>query len=160
MTVNIYGIDLAEDLNYCGIIVGAVDSNSVHLAGIRKFNKVRYPQIRMILRNDLFPKLPPTKVVTDYTNNRDFSQEVEAEMNPLFLNPNTPYYNKWKFIKPYIFSPASKLALFQNMRKFLEHGGTPPRERESFVRAGTREWRAKRRAQTTWGRTPRPLPPY
>ena len=117
-----YGIDLAQTLNYCAIIVGACDYNTVHLAAIRKVKDLMYPNIRKILVKELFPQMPPTFAVVDYTSEKAFSEELETELNPLFRNMNTPYYGKWQYVQPFIFSQGSKLGLWQNTRRFLENG--------------------------------------
>jgi hypothetical protein len=117
-----YGIDLAENLNYCAIIVGAIDFHSVHLQSLRKFQNLRYPQLEAFLVNDMFSKYPPSTITVDYTSEKSFSETLEARMNPLFLNPHSAGYQKWRYVRPYVFSQASKLNLMQNLRLFIHHG--------------------------------------
>lgn len=117
-----YGIDLAEKLNYCGIIVGAIDFNSVHLAAIRKFKNILYPNIRKMLFEDMFKTMPPRFLVVDYTSEKPFSEELETELNPLFINPNTPYYQKWQYVQPFTFNESTKLSMWQNVSRFQQNG--------------------------------------
>lgn len=122
-----YGIDLAESLNYCAIIVTHV-TDRVRLKTIRKLggpdNPISYPIVQAMLQRDLFAKYPPAPglVAIDYTNEKSVSEAVEAWLNPQFIQPASSDYRKWYWVDPVVFSDVYKLAAKQNSRRFMETG--------------------------------------
>jgi len=116
----VYGIDLAQTLNFAGIIVLDVSNTKVRIKTARKYQHVIYPQIKAILHKDLFPRFPPSAILVDYTSEKSFSEELEASLNPSFNIPNSDFYLKWKYVKPVIFSQASKLEMKQNSKNFMQ----------------------------------------
>lgn len=121
-----YGIDLAQTLNYCGIVIIRIDKN-IQIQTLRKFNKVLYPNIKKLLIHELFPRFPPTYVATDYSNEKAFSEELEAMINPTFTLEGHREYKKWNTVLPIRFTMESKLAMKQNSRYILENKlFTPP----------------------------------
>lgn len=115
----VFGLDLAQTLNYCSIAVLDVDAR-IKIATLRNLKNKRYPEIINILFDDLFPRYPPEKIVVDYTNERSVSETIEARLNPSFLSEGTSSYRQWEFVIPYNFTVESKLALKQNARELLE----------------------------------------
>jgi len=119
LTLYIYGIDLAQALNYTGIVVTKIEDGKIRFAGIRKYNNKTYPEIEEILF-DLFARFTPKRVVVDYTNERSFTDTIEAKLHPSFMNPNSSDYKRWKTVTPVIFSQEMKLELKQNAREIFE----------------------------------------
>ena len=115
-----YGIDLAHSLNYCGIIVTRIDKD-VRLVTIRKMKGVSYPEIAELLFDDLFKRYPPRYICTDFTNEKSFSETMEARLNPPFIQPKSKGFYSWKIVEPVVFTMDSKLALKQNAREMLEN---------------------------------------
>jgi len=115
-----YGIDLAHTLNYCGIIVTRIDKD-VRLVTIRKMKGVSYPEIAELLFDDLFKRYPPRYICTDFTNEKAFSETMEARLNPPFIQPRAKGFYSWKIVEPVVFTMDSKLALKQNAREMLEN---------------------------------------
>jgi len=115
-----YGIDLAHSLNYCGIIVTRIDKD-VRLVTIRKMKGVSYPEIAELLFDDLFKRYPPSFICTDFTNEKSFSETMEARLNPPFIQPKSKGFYSWKIVEPVVFTMDSKLALKQNAREMLEN---------------------------------------
>ena len=115
-----YGIDLAHSLNYCGIIVTRIDKD-VRLVTIRKMKGVSYPEIAELLFDDLFKRYPPRFICTDFTNEKSFSETMEARLNPPFIQPKSKGFYSWKIVEPVVFTMDSKLALKQNAREMLEN---------------------------------------
>ena len=115
-----YGIDLAHSLNYCGIIVTRIDKD-VRLVTIRKMKGVSYPEIAELLFDDLFKRYPPSFICTDFTNEKAFSETMEARLNPPFIQPKSKGFYSWKIVEPVVFTMDSKLALKQNAREMLEN---------------------------------------
>ncbi len=115
-----YGIDLAHSLNYCGIIVTRIDKD-VRLVTIRKMKGVSYPEIAELLFDDLFKRYPPSYICTDFTNEKAFSETMEARLNPPFIQPKSKGFYSWKIVEPVVFTMDSKLALKQNAREMLEN---------------------------------------
>jgi len=114
-----YGIDLAQSLNYCGIVVTEI-TDKIRLVTLRKFQNISYPEITRILFNDLFKRFPPTYICIDYTNEKSFSETLEEKLNPQFTVPNSTSFTKWKIVDPVIFTQSQKLAMKQNARELLE----------------------------------------
>lgn len=119
MTRYIYGIDLAQRLNYCGIIVTTVDER-IKIKTIRKLQNLTYPEIISNVLGDLFRRFPPTFICVDYTNEKSFSETIEAHLNPSFLTPNSSGYQQWEHVEPVVFTTDMKLRLKQNARELLE----------------------------------------
>ena len=117
LTIYGYGIDLAQSLNYCGIIVTKIE-DKIRLVTLRKFQNIKYPEITRILFNDLFKRFPPTYICIDYTNERSFSETLEEKLNPQFTIPNS--FTQWKIVDPVVFTQSQKLAMKQNARELLE----------------------------------------
>lgn len=115
-----YAVDLAENLNYCAITVLEI-SRYADLVDIRKFKNVRYPQIRSLLMDDMFPRMPPLYIATDYTSEKSFSEELEAKMNSSFMVQGSSYYNKFKYVEPYVFTAEFKMLMKQNARSMMEN---------------------------------------
>ncbi len=115
-----YGIDLAHSLNYCGIIVTRIEKD-VRLVTIRKMKGVSYPEIAELLFDDLFKRYPPHFICTDFTNEKSFSETMEARLNPPFIQPRAKGFYSWKIVEPVVFTMDSKLALKQNAREMLEN---------------------------------------
>ena len=115
-----YGIDLAHTLNYCGIIVTRIEKD-VRLVTIRKMKGISYPEIAELLFDDLFKRYPPRFIGTDFTNEKAFSETMEARLNPPFIQPSAKGFYSWKIVEPVVFTMDSKLALKQNAREMLEN---------------------------------------
>jgi hypothetical protein len=116
----IYGIDPAQSLNYTGIVVTQIENKKVYITTLRKFQKLTYPELEEILLNDLFKRFPPRLVVVDYTNEKAFSETMEAKLNPSFMNQNSLDYKRWKTVKPVVFTQETKLMLKQNAKEMFE----------------------------------------
>lgn len=113
----IYGIDLAQMLNYCAIVVLEIKEN-VRIKTIRKLKNLTYPEIIEILFNDLFERFPPDLICVDYTNEKSVAETIEARLHPSFNSRYSP--GQWKYIRPIVFSQEVKLQLKQNARELLE----------------------------------------
>lgn len=118
--IYVYGIDLAQSLNYTGIIVTKVSDKKIKIVAIRKYKDMTYPELEKILFDDLFRKFSPKCVVVDYTNERSFAETIESRLNPSFMNPNSSDYRRWKTVQPVIFSQDIKLELKQTAREMME----------------------------------------
>jgi len=116
----VYGIDLAQSLNYTAIIVTEVSKKKIKIVTIRKYKDLHYPEIQKILFDDLFVRFPPKRVVVDYTNEKSFSGTIEARFHPSFTNSNSSGYQQWKMVMPITFTQDTKLALKQNARQIFE----------------------------------------
>lgn len=112
-----YGIDLAQTLNYCGIVIVEIKEN-VKIKTIRKLQKLTYPEIVDILFNDLFTRFPPDYICVDYTNEKSVAETIEARLHPSFHSRWSP--GQWKYVRPIVFSQETKLQLKQNARELLE----------------------------------------
>lgn len=121
MTIYVYGIDLAQSLNYTAIIITKVENKKITIVRIKKYNKMTYPELEEILFK-FFEKYKPTRVVVDYTNERSFAETIEAKLHPSFMNSNSSDYKKWKTVMPVVFSQEMKLELKQNAREIMEKG--------------------------------------
>lgn len=119
-----YGIDLAENLNFCSIIIGKPEKDEVRLAYLANFNKVSYPQIEGFVLDKLIPTFPPFRggIHTDYTNEKSFSEFLETHLNPAWSNPNSSNYKKWTWVDPVIMNDVENLALYQNAYQMMEDG--------------------------------------
>lgn len=67
-------------------------------------------------------KFTPTKIYTDYTSEKSFSEWLETHLHPAFANRTSSQYKKWKYIEPIIFSQPVKLNMKQNARQMMEEG--------------------------------------
>lgn len=114
-----WGIDLAEALNYCGIVIGAV-SNVVRIPDLWKFHHIMYPTIKQLCTDTIAKKYPPTIISVDYSNNESFSEELEGHFNPAFLAVGSKWYGQWKMVNPIKFNMHTKLDMKQNSRKMHE----------------------------------------
>ena len=114
-----YGIDPAQSLNYCGIVVTSVDDD-IRLVTIRKLKNVKYPEIERLLFHDLFVRFPPDFICIDYTNEKSLSESIEAHFNNEFLDTYSSSYHKWQYVQPVIFNQEMKLRLKQNARQLFE----------------------------------------
>lgn len=119
MSRYVWGIDLAESLNYCAIIVGDV-TDKIRIVDILKFNKILYPSVQALCTGELYRKFPPLKIAVDYSNNQSFSEYLEGKINPAFLAFNTIHYGKWRTVIPVKFSQQSKLDMKQTSRQLHE----------------------------------------
>ena len=114
-----YGIDLAQSLNYCGIVVTSIEEQ-IRLVTIKKIKNSTYPELSNLLIDDLFKRFPPSYVCVDYTNEKSFSETLEAHLNNGFLDQSSSSYKKWQCVEPVVFTQASKLQLKQNARELFE----------------------------------------
>ena len=112
---------MAEDLNFCGIVIGNV-SDKVRFSNLRKFNHILYPNIQSLCTGELARLYPPTRVAVDYSNNQAFAEYLEAQWHPSFTSMGSEHYGKWKTILPVKFSFESKLDMKQNSRQIHESG--------------------------------------
>ncbi len=117
----IWGIDLAETLNFCGIVIGIV-TDRVSYANLRKFQNIMYPNIQSLCTGELARKYPPTKIAVDSSNNQAFAEYLEGHMNPSFLSVGSTWYGKYKTVIPVQFTFQSKLDMKQNSRQLHESG--------------------------------------
>ena len=115
-----YGIDPAQSLNYCGIVVTKIEDD-IRLVTIRKLRNIMYPELARLLFDDLFKRFPPAYICMDYTNEKSLSETIEAKSNPSFLSPTSSEYHKWRLVEPITFSQDTKLALKQNARELFEN---------------------------------------
>lgn len=115
----IYGIDLGQSLNYSAVVVTKVEKK-IRLAGIRKYKKLTYPELQEILFNDLFERFAPECICVDYTNERSFSETMEAKFNSLFMDQYSSGYQRWTKVQPIVFTQDIKLAMKQNAREIFE----------------------------------------
>jgi len=120
LTYYIYGIDLAQTLNYTAIIVTKVSKKKIRIVTIRKFKNVLYPEIQKILFDDLFVRFPPKRVVVDYTNEKAVAGAIESHFNSSFIKSNSSGYQQWKKVMPITFTQDAKLAMKQNARQIFE----------------------------------------
>ncbi len=116
----IYGIDLAQSLNYTAIIVTSIDKNKARIAAIRKYKDLTYPQVQEILFNDLFKRCVPDCIVVDYTNERSFAETMESKFNSSFMDSSSSGYRNWRMVQPVTFNQAVKLEMKQNAREIFE----------------------------------------
>lgn len=116
----IYGLDPAQALNFTGIVVTKIENKKIHIATLRKFQKMTYPELEEKLFNDLFERYPPKLIISDYTNEKAFSETIEARFNPSFMDSSSQRYKMWKKVRPVIFTQETKLKLKQNAREVLE----------------------------------------
>ena len=70
-----YGIDLAQSLNYCGIVVTSIEEQ-IRLVTIKKIKNSTYPELSNLLIDDLFKRFLPSYVCVDYTNEKSFSETL------------------------------------------------------------------------------------
>ena len=76
----VYGLDPASKNDYFGIVVHAVPAYDPRIPYVPELRTVRnlthIPFDRMfdVLRNDMFPRYPPAQIVTDYTNEKTFTE--------------------------------------------------------------------------------------
>lgn len=115
----IYGIDLAQSLNYTGIVVTKVSEGKIKIATLRKYNKQTYPELEKILF-DLFKKFIPKCIVVDYTNERSFAETIESKLHPSFMDQHSTRYRRWETVQPVVFSQETKLELKQTAREIFE----------------------------------------
>lgn len=115
----VYGLDLAQSLNYTGIVVTNVADAKIRIIKVRKYNKLTYPELEKILF-DLFNKFTPKCVVVDYTNERSFAETIESKLHPSFMDQHSAKYKKWETVQPVIFSQEIKLELKQTAREIFE----------------------------------------
>lgn len=120
MTLYIYGIDLAQALNYTGIVITKIENGRTYLVYLRKFKNITYPELNEIIF-DLFKRYPPKRVVADFTNERSFTQTMESILHPSFANPSSSDRGKWRTVKPVVFTQEMKLMLKQNAREMFEN---------------------------------------
>lgn len=120
MKYYVYGIDLAQSLNYTAIIVTEILKKKIKIAAIRKHKNLMYPELQKILFDDLFKRLPPKRIVVDYTNEKSFAGTMESEFNSSFTNSSSSGYQRWKMVMPMIFTQDTKLEMKQNARQILE----------------------------------------
>lgn len=116
----IYGIDLAQSLNYTGIIVTKVENGKGRIVTIRKLKDQTYPQLQAMLFDDLFKRYPPNLIVVDYTNERSFAETIETKFSPSFADPSSSGYKNWYMVQPVVFNQTSKLEMKQNAREIFE----------------------------------------
>ncbi len=115
----IYGIDVAQRLNYCGIVVTTVNER-IKIKTIRKLKDLTYPEIISNVLGDLFRRFPPGFICVDYTNEKSFSETLETHLNPSFTIPGSSNYQRWTHVEPVVFTTDMKLRLKQNARELFE----------------------------------------
>lgn len=115
-----YGLDLAQSLNYCAIVVTRI-KDDVRLVTIKKMKNLKYPEVASLLFDDLFTRFPPAYICIDYTNEKSFSETIEARLNSSFLDKGSSTYYKWEYVEPVIFTQETKLGLKQNAKELFEH---------------------------------------
>lgn len=120
MTIYVYGIDLAESLNYWCVWINAVNFNRVRIATIRAGKDGLYPDLEHMIKTELIPRFPPREIWIDYTSEKSFSEWLESDLHPAFKNPSSSQYKKWKYVEPVIFSQPVKLNMKQNARQMME----------------------------------------
>lgn len=75
----IYGLDPASKADYFGIVVHKLpffrsgESSLPKLVTLRNYTSIPYDQMLQFLQKDLFLKYPPFYIVTDYSNEKTFS---------------------------------------------------------------------------------------
>ncbi len=115
----IWGIDLAETLNFCGIVIGVITDRILY-ANLRKFQNIMYPNIQALCTGELARKYPPTKIAVDASNNQAFAEYLEGKFNPSFLSVGSQWYGKYNTVIPVMFTFQSKLDMKQNSRQLHE----------------------------------------
>lgn len=124
MTQYIYGIDLAESLNYFACWILYPDNGHIRIKTVKKATDVLYPTLAEMFTNPqkgLFKKYPPTEIWTDYTNEKAFSEFMETHFHPAFANPHSKtYYKKWRMVHPVISSQPMNLQMKQNAAQMMQ----------------------------------------
>lgn len=120
--IYIYGMDLAETLNYFACTVTSVEGSEIKLKTIIKKRNVLYPELEELVVEKLIPKFPPSCIVTDYTSEKAFSEFLERRLHPSFANPHSSQYKKWKMVVPVVMNDTVKLNMKQNARQMLQDG--------------------------------------
>ena len=116
--IYVYGLDLAQTLNYFACYVLAVDKK-VKIKTIVKKKDIMYPELEEMMLTKLFPKYPPKKIVTDYTSERAFSEWLERRLHPSFANPSSKEHKKWKYVVPIVSTDVTNLEMKQNARQMM-----------------------------------------
>lgn len=119
----IYGIDLAEALNFFACWILYPQDGHIRIKTVKKARNVLYPTLVEMFTNPktgLFKKYPPTEIWTDYTNEKSFSEFMETHFNPAFANPHSKKYKKWTIVHPVISSQPVNLQMKQNMAQMLQ----------------------------------------
>lgn len=118
--INIYGIDVAEKLNYFVCWVLGVQQNEVRIRTVKIAKDILYPELERLIIKTMIPKYPPKEIWVDYTNEKSFSEWLESKLNPAFANPYSKQHGKWKYVEPVVFSQPVKLNMKQNARQMME----------------------------------------
>lgn len=134
MTRYIYGIDPAQTSDFCGIVVHNLENNTSppKLQTLRKLRGITYPDIQRILEQELFVKYPPHYIVTDYSNEKTFSEMLIEK----YGDGRTETIN---------FTIPNKLMLKQDGLKVLQMGYEWPKSQNAQVQGWISELREQLR---------------
>ena len=119
----IYGIDLAESLNFFACWILYPQDGHIRIKTVKKAKNVLYPTLVEMFTNPktgLFKKYPPTEIWTDYTNEKSFTEFMETHFNPAFANPHSQKYKKWTIMHPVVSSQPKNLEMKQNAAQMLQ----------------------------------------
>jgi hypothetical protein len=119
----IYGIDLAESLNFFACWILYPQDGHIRVRTVKKAKNVLYPTLVEMFTNPntgLFKKYPPSEIWTDYTNEKSFTEFMETHFNPAFANPHSKKYKKWTIMHPVVSSQPMNLQMKQNMAQMLQ----------------------------------------
>jgi hypothetical protein len=119
----IWGIDIAESLNYFAVWVLYTQDGHIRVKTVKKARKVLYPTLEKMLmdrKTGLYAKYPPKEIWTDYTNEKSFSEWLEARLHPAFSNPHSSHYKKWRHVFPVISTQPMNLQMKQNASHLMQ----------------------------------------
>jgi hypothetical protein len=89
----VYGLDNASKNDFFGIVVHeipAFDKNKAYLPDLvtlRKLTHIPYDKMMEILTQDLFPRYPPLEIVSDYSNEKTFTDFLVRDFGKQRVTP-------------------------------------------------------------------------
>lgn len=127
----VHGLDPASKTDYFGIVVHELPDlrgdgqNLPRLATLRMFKNISYDRMLDFLKEDLFRRFPPALIVTDYSNERTFSDLLERDYK--------------KKVEKIVFSNQNKLMLKQDAYSILKQGYEFPNPK-TVTNVNQRRW--------------------
>ena len=119
----IYGVDLAENLNYFAVWILYPKDGHIRIKTVKKAKNVLYPTLEKMFTDPkigLFKKYPPAEIWTNYTNEKAFSEYLETHFHPAFANPHSKDYKKWKMVHPIVSTQPVNLNMKQNAAQMMQ----------------------------------------
>ncbi len=106
------------------------EGGHIRVKTVKKAQNVLYPTIEKMLLGDkkevqskrkgLYQKYPPREIWVDYTNEKSFSEWLEAHLHPAFANPHSKHYKKWRHVFPVVSTQPTNLAMKQNASHLMQ----------------------------------------